>query len=137
MRTLISCSLLLLTMTCATNSENVTSDFKEAAQTFTVAVDSNRNAGARVNKNWAPAARWPIQPIPKEYRQPRPSDVETLILSGNLDFSTPAENATNDLLPYLSNGRQLIMKEMGHVGDIWRVQPQATHRAVASFLDTG
>ncbi|MCI2429717.1 alpha/beta hydrolase [Candidatus Acetothermia bacterium] len=86
---------------------------------------------------WAPAARWPIQPIPQEYRQPQSSAVETLILSGNLDFSTPAENATNDLLPHLSKGRQIIMKEMGYVGDIWRLQPQATHRVVTSFLDTG
>jgi hypothetical protein len=67
----------------------------------------------------------------------RDSDVETLILSGNLDFTIPAENAKEDLLPHLPNGRQVVVSEMGHIGDLWEVRPKATRRILASFLDTG
>jgi pimeloyl-ACP methyl ester carboxylesterase len=44
---------------------------------------------------------WPIKPIPEEYRKPRSSDVETLMVNGNLDFATPAEYAKKELLPCL------------------------------------
>jgi pimeloyl-ACP methyl ester carboxylesterase len=86
---------------------------------------------------WGPARRWPIEPMPEEYRRLRDSNVETLILSGNLDFTTPAENAREDLLPHLPNGRQLVVAEMGHIGDLWEQQPRATRRVLTSFLDTG
>ena len=86
---------------------------------------------------WGLAGRWPIEPMPEEYRRLRDSEVETLILSGNLDFTTPAENAKEDLLPHLPNGRQVVVSEMGHIGDLWEVQPKATRRILTSFLDTG
>ncbi len=86
---------------------------------------------------WGPGGRWPIKPIPDEYRRLQSSDVETLILSGNVDLSTPSENATRDLLPNLVNGRQIVLSEMGHIGDLWTLQPEATHRIVTSFLETG
>ncbi|MCP4417572.1 MAG: alpha/beta hydrolase [Chloroflexi bacterium] len=80
---------------------------------------------------------WPFKPIPAEFSQVQPTDVEMLLISGNIDFSTPAEYATNELLPHLSNGTQVILKEVGHVGDVYSVQPEATMRLLTSFYDTG
>ncbi len=87
---------------------------------------------------WSSAASWPTQQlIPAELRRVQPSDVETLLVSGNIDFSTPAEFATDELLPYLTNGKQVILAEMGHVNDVGTLQPAATERLVTSFYDTG
>lgn len=81
---------------------------------------------------------WPTKPIPAEFRQVQPSDVETLLVSGSVDFPTPAEFATDELLPYLTNGQQVILAEMGHqVSDLFNVQPEATKRLLTSFYDTG
>lgn len=88
---------------------------------------------------WGPLtyARWPVTPLPTRYRTLQHSDVETLLLSGSVDFSTPAEFATNELLPYLRNGRQIILSEMGHVADVWSARPGATVRIIAAFFRTG
>jgi pimeloyl-ACP methyl ester carboxylesterase len=88
---------------------------------------------------WGPLAytRWPTQMLAEEFRRPRRSDVETLLLSGNLDFSTPAENASRDLLPLLTRGRQIILSEYGHVGDIWNTNPENTRLILTTFYRTG
>lgn len=75
--------------------------------------------------------------LPAELRQIQPTDVPTLLLSGSVDFSTPAEYARDELLPSLKNGGQIIISEAGHVGDVWRVQPEATLRALTTFYATG
>ena len=80
---------------------------------------------------------WPIELIPAELRQVQPSDVETLLVSGSIDFSTPAEFAARELLPALRNGQQVILAEMGHVGDVFNIQPDATERLLTSFYSTG
>lgn len=80
---------------------------------------------------------WPTAPIPEEFRKTQPSGVETLLISGSIDFSTPPMFATKELLPQLSNGRQIILAEMGHTGDVWGVQPAALIRLLNSFYDTG
>ncbi len=87
---------------------------------------------------WSSAASWPAQQlIPAELRRVQPSDVETLLVSGSVDFSTPAEFATDELLPYLTNGKQVILAEMGHVNDVGTLQPAAFERLATSFYDTG
>lgn len=83
------------------------------------------------------AGGWPIEPLPGETRRAQPSDVETLLVSGSIDFSTPAQYATAELLPHLTRGRQVVLTEMGHTGDVWGVQPQATERLLTTFFDTG
>lgn len=80
---------------------------------------------------------WPVSMLPSRYRTLQRSEVQTLLLSGSMDFSTPPQFATNELLPYLPNGRQVILSEVGHVEDVWRVEPQATERMVTSFINTG
>jgi hypothetical protein len=87
---------------------------------------------------WAPLSQaWEFETLPAELRRAQPTEVETLLISGNIDFSTPAEYATRELLPWLKNSRQVILSEMGHVGDVWSVQPEATQRLLTSFYDTG
>jgi pimeloyl-ACP methyl ester carboxylesterase len=86
---------------------------------------------------WTPARQWPIKLIPEEYRRLQHSEVQTLILSGSLDLSAPAENATRDIVPYFKNSQQITLAEMGHVRDLWRLQPGTTHRILTSFFETG
>ncbi len=85
----------------------------------------------------ADGVTWPTQLMPVEYRQVHPSEVETLLVSGNVDFSTPAEFATDELLPALANGKQVILAEMGHVNDVMTLQPEAIERLLTSFYDSG
>jgi len=72
------------------------------------------------------AGSWPINTLPAELRQVQPSDVETLLVGGSADFSTPSQFTTDELLPFLSNGEQVILSEFGHTGDVWGMQPEAT-----------
>lgn len=80
---------------------------------------------------------WPIKQISEEFRNPQTSDVETLLLCGNIDFSTPAEFATKELMPYLKNGKQVIFYEYGHVGDVGYVNMENTRHILSSFYNTG
>ncbi|PKO14779.1 MAG: hypothetical protein CVU39_13695 [Chloroflexi bacterium HGW-Chloroflexi-10] len=86
---------------------------------------------------WAPSDGWTIFPVDKKYTQLQPSDVETLMISGNVDFSTPAENATNELLPFLTNGHQVVLKELGHAGDVINTQPEAFKQLAFGFYQNG
>lgn len=79
----------------------------------------------------------PVKSIPEEFRKVQNSDVETLLISGSVDFSTPAENATKKLLPELSHGKQIIFSEMGHCDDLWSFQPKAFELLLTSFYNTG
>ena len=122
-----------------------------ASKGFSADFDSTRNylndmmppdciLGSPLSKLlWGPPhySRWPVQQLPAQYRILQRSDVQTLLLSGNVDVSTPSEFATNELLPHLPNGRQVILKECGHVGDVWGVHRDATQKMVASFYATG
>jgi len=86
---------------------------------------------------WAAAGSWPANKIPDEYRTARPSSVETLMLSGTLDVSTPAQNARNQLLPFLENGEQVVLSEFAHTGDLYYLQPEATRHLLTTFFLTG
>jgi pimeloyl-ACP methyl ester carboxylesterase len=87
--------------------------------------------------SYAEYAAWPAKRVQEEYRQVQPSDVDTLLVSGSIDFDTPAQFATEELLPSLSNGQQIILSEYGHISDILRHQPEALERLLTSFYDTG
>jgi pimeloyl-ACP methyl ester carboxylesterase len=88
---------------------------------------------------WCPLIyfNWPVERIPEEFRRLRYSDVETLLMSGSLDFSTPAEFAANELMPFLKNGKQVILSECGHVNDMWYANNENTRLILTSFYDTG
>jgi hypothetical protein len=75
--------------------------------------------------------------MPDEFRGVQPAEVETLLVSGSIDYSTPSQFATEELLPALSNGEQVILSEFGHFGDVWGFQPEATRHLLVTFYDTG
>ncbi len=81
--------------------------------------------------------RWPTHVLQGEFRKPRQSDVETLLLSGSMDFSTPPDFATNELLPYLTNGKQIVLSECGHVKNMWYENIENTRLILTSFYKTG
>jgi hypothetical protein len=54
-----------------------------------------------------------------------------------VDASTPAEASRNELLPYLTNGRQIVIGECGIVADLWDVNPENTRRILTSFFRSG
>jgi len=56
---------------------------------------------------------WPMKQIPEEYRKLLYSNAEVLMLSGNIDFNTPAKHVTK-MLEYLPNGHQIIFSDQGH-----------------------
>jgi len=80
---------------------------------------------------------WPQVSLPAEYLEPPPSDVETLLVSGSIDFAVAPQWATEELLPVLSNGHQVIQSEFGHTNDFWGLQPEATVHLLTTFYDTG
>ncbi|MGB8214430.1 MAG: alpha/beta hydrolase [Anaerolineales bacterium] len=87
---------------------------------------------------WGSAGgNWPANTIASEYRQVQPTDVETLLISGSIDFSTPAQFAEQELLPSLRKGQHVVIAEQGHVSDFWGFQPEARQRLLTSFYDTG
>jgi pimeloyl-ACP methyl ester carboxylesterase len=83
------------------------------------------------------ADAWPGGPDDDEYAVVRPSNVETLLISGELDFATPPQAATEELLPTLSNGHQVVLRGFGHSTSIWTEQPEAGTRLINTFLSTG
>jgi len=80
---------------------------------------------------------WPSSPDYDQYQEVQTSDVETLLVSGTIDFSTPPRFATEELLPSLSNGRQVILPEFGHSEDFWDYQPEAGTRLITTFFENG
>jgi pimeloyl-ACP methyl ester carboxylesterase len=80
---------------------------------------------------------WPAHTIDEEYSEVQPSDVETLLVNGNIDFSTPPQYGKEELLPHLTNAELVILEDMGHVSSIWYSQPEAYAHLVTTFFDSG
>ncbi|HYZ76472.1 MAG TPA: alpha/beta fold hydrolase [Gaiellaceae bacterium] len=80
---------------------------------------------------------WPANPDENEYARVRDSNVETLLVGGQLDFATPPQWATRELLPHLPNGRQVVIRNIGHSDDFWTYQPKASTHLIDTFFDTG
>ncbi len=80
---------------------------------------------------------WPANPDENEYTHVQNSSVPTLLVGGNLDFATPPENATRELLPHLKNGREVVLSNLGHADDFWAYEPAAGSRLINTYLDTG
>ena len=83
------------------------------------------------------ADAWPASPDERAYSRMRTSAVPTLLIGGALDLATPPRNARDELLPYLRNGRQVVLPGFGHSGSFWHDQPEAGTHLVTTFLDTG
>jgi pimeloyl-ACP methyl ester carboxylesterase len=80
---------------------------------------------------------WPANPTENEYSRVRTSKVQTLLIGGTLDVATPPQGATKELLPYLANGHQVVLAELGHTTSFWNEQPKASTRLLNTFLDKG
>jgi pimeloyl-ACP methyl ester carboxylesterase len=121
-------------------SKAISVDF-DSTKNYSNEVESKNYAlGSPLSKLlWGPLiyGHWPIFQLPDRFRTLHRSYVETLLLSGSTDFSTPSEFATKELLPNLPNGKQIILQEYGHVGDIWKIKPETTERIITSYYNTG
>jgi pimeloyl-ACP methyl ester carboxylesterase len=78
-----------------------------------------------------------VKPIAEEYRTVRPCNIETLMIGGNLDISCPPESTTKELLPYMENGKQVILKDMAHVGDLEYAQHDAFNFMFTKYFNDG
>jgi pimeloyl-ACP methyl ester carboxylesterase len=122
-------------------SKAVSADF-DSTRNYCSDMDpsSNLPLGSPLSKLlWGPLTygHWPVKQLPEEFRTPQESDVETLLLSGSVDFSTPAEFATKELLPYLKKGKQIIFSECGHVGDVEYFNAGNTKQILKCFFNNG
>ncbi len=83
------------------------------------------------------AHAWPANPGENQYTSVQNSNVPTLLIGGTLDFETPAQNATKELLPHLPNGHQVILSGLGHVDDFDSYEPSASTQLLTTFYATG
>ena len=83
------------------------------------------------------AHAWPANPGENQYTSVQNSNVPTLLIGGTLDFETPAQNATKELLPHLPNGHQVILSGLGHVDDFYSYEPSASTQLLTTFYATG
>jgi pimeloyl-ACP methyl ester carboxylesterase len=80
---------------------------------------------------------WPSAPNESEYSRVRRSDVETLLIGGELDFAAPPQNGTRELLPALPNGHEVLLPGFGHSTSFFQEQQEAGTHLINTFLDTG
>ena len=83
------------------------------------------------------ADAWPPNASENQYDHVRTSKVNTLLIGGALDFATPPQVATKELLPYLPNGHQVVLPGFGHSTSVWTDQPEAGSRLINTFFDSG
>jgi hypothetical protein len=83
------------------------------------------------------AHAWPSSPSDNQYSRVQTSRVATLLIGGKLDFATPPQDATRELLPHLPNGHQVVLPDFGHTTDFWTYQPKASTRLIDTFLGSG
>jgi len=77
----------------------------------------------------------PTPTLDDTFRQHRRTDIPVLMVQGDLDFSTPLENAL-ELLPFLSNGHLLIVRDGTHSAfrELTQLKPEVM-KQVLSFVD--
>jgi len=80
---------------------------------------------------------WPAAPDDDDFRRAPTSDVETLLIGGELDFATPPQVASEELLPSLTNGHEVVLPGFGHTTSFWSDQPEAGTRLITTFFDSG
>jgi pimeloyl-ACP methyl ester carboxylesterase len=79
----------------------------------------------------------PAGPEEQKYARMKESDIPTLVVNGELDGTTPPQNSTRELMPHLTNGRQVTLRGFAHNIDFWNNQEQAGNRLINHYLDTG
>jgi hypothetical protein len=93
--------------------------------------------GAPMSEQLYPIASndWPLESISKDLREFQETDVEMLLVNGNLDVSTPPTNL-DEAKPYFHNAQMVLLPEFSHV-DGESLQPKAFERLLTSYFDTG
>jgi len=94
--------------------------------------------GSPSRKLWWSAAAlggWPVKQIPAEFRQLDTLETETLILNGELDFSSPP-NYILELKPYLKKGVIITIPSMGHMEVVYNQRDGFEH-LVEQFYNNG
>ncbi len=79
---------------------------------------------------------WPASPDENEYTSVQDTKVETLLISGQLDFATPPQ-WRRELLPHLPSSHDLVLSNLGHSDDFWTYEPGASERLINTFLASG
>lgn len=118
------------------SSKGVSADFEQGRDYRKTLEGNNTILGGNISKlYWGVASAWKIKTIPEEYRNCRESSTETLVISGDLDNSTPADYAKDELMPYLKNGHQIILKNRSH-SDIF-IETMMTPNFLSDYFDSG
>jgi pimeloyl-ACP methyl ester carboxylesterase len=78
---------------------------------------------------------WPIASIPSDFTKCRNTNVKTVIISGDLDFRTPAYITEKELMPYLPNGKHLVLKNMSHQDIL--MNTMKSPEFLQAYFDTG
>jgi pimeloyl-ACP methyl ester carboxylesterase len=81
------------------------------------------------------AAGWPIPASPPKYLRAATDRTPTLIINGDLDVATPLVFIERELMPFLPNGKLVVLKDYGH-GDFGR-QEEAFGQMIAGFFRNG
>ena len=80
---------------------------------------------------------WPATTVADETRHVRTCEVESLLVSGALDISTPPQTARQEARPLLTRGAHVVVPNASNVDDLWGLQPEAIQSLVTRFYDTG
>src|SRR6266513_1071642 len=82
------------------------------------------------------ARAWPANANENAFDRVRTSKVNTLLIGGSLDFATPPQIATKELLPYLPNGHQVVLVGLGHTTSFWTEQQEAGRHLINTCFDS-
>lgn len=78
---------------------------------------------------------WPAAPVPAGYHRAAYDPTPTLLVNGDIDVSTPLLFVQAELMPYLPNGKLVVLKDYGH-SDFAR-QPEGLDVLVTKFFADG
>jgi pimeloyl-ACP methyl ester carboxylesterase len=115
-------------------------DAGAARRHFAAGVDADRDIGDAATSFTFHGGdlmdAWPANADDDAYSRVPPSDTETLLIDGELDFATPPQRL-DELMPKLHNARRVVLEGFGHTGDFWDNQTEAGTRLITTYLDTG
>jgi len=118
------------------SSKAFSADYQEKVDYRTLLKGENTVLGGNLSKlYWGIGSAFNIKMIPEEFRTSKKLNTNTLIISGDLDVSTPSDYARDELMPYLKNGEQLILKNMSHENIITKAFK--TPDFLSKYYDTG
>lgn len=85
---------------------------------------------------WGSSGTWQSESMPAAYKELRHSETETLILSGELDVSTPVDYTIEKLMPMMANAHHIVLGNMSHT-DVANAQPENYRKVINEFFFSG